>query len=222
MSVKDVGQKQLRVSASSHNMSNVPPPKPGMRWWIAIVAWWCALAWQVWHAWDLSEAYSGCCMLLAAGPEMPFALAGIALSSLGWVRGYRSGRWARCLVAAISLCVAAWVLVGGPVFRYGTLLFAWRHHEQFLREAEAARASLGLGRELPSMPSPDSVFVEGEPPRFGFAQRWIGMLHWTAIVYDPDKTIERDSRERRASMFNYTLLGYDHLFESWYVVWAIK
>lgn len=59
------------------------------------------------------------------------------------------------------------------------------------------------------LPDSRGVIVEGQPPRFGFEQQWIGMFHWTALVFDPERTIEAQG-PRGSSLFGYSMLGYHH------------
>jgi len=188
---------------------------------VAAGLWWILLALQIWFAWDLNEFYAACLPLLMMGPETPFALAGSAIGAIGLLTRARPRSWPTITLLAMTLAASLWLLVESPVMWLGAGLYLWRHEPRFLAEVEFARRSLTSGVPHGDLPSHRGVFVEGQPPRFGFEQRWIGAFHWAAFVYDPDRTIEGTKRSR-SDIFGYSLLGYDHLWGDWYVVWAMK
>jgi hypothetical protein len=188
---------------------------------VCLVTWWAALAAQVWYAWDLNEVYAECLSLLMMGPETPFALVGVALGLLGLVGGLRRRAWVRSSLQLLTLVTGIWLLVASPVMRLGASLYLWRNHDRFLAEVATARAAIPPGVVRDDMPAREGVFIEGSPPRFGFEQRWIGMFHWAALVYDPDRTIDAQARQR-AQIFQYSMLGHERLREDWYLVWAMK
>lgn len=206
------------------------------RFWIAVAVWWLLLCLQVWFGWELNEAYASCLPLLMIGPETPFALAGLALGGFGFVAGIRRRAWSSTIARAITLGTALLVLVASPVMKWSAEVHLWRNENEYLAQVEAFRT------RGPAAPPPDSptgslpwsppvhttasgeLFeVEGDPPRFAFARRWIGAFHWAALVHDAARTVEADvGRDRRAFVFGYSLLGYVHLRGDWYVVSAMK
>lgn len=185
-----------------------------------VAVWWILLGLQIWYAWELNEFYASCLLLLVAGPETPFALLGLALGLVGLVAGFRRRTWLRFAAQVLTLLASAWLLVDPPVMRFGAALHLWRHEERYLAAVAEARASMSPGAVRGDVPTP-GVFVEGQPPRFGFDQRWIGQFHWAAFVYDPDRTLEAQA-SGRSSIFGYSMLGFDRLWGDWYVVWAMK
>jgi hypothetical protein len=199
-----------------------PAPFKRRRWLSGgLAVWWLLLALQIWYAWELNEVYAACLPLLMLGPETPFAVAGLVLGVVGLVGGVRRRVWPRCCVQVLTLIASVWLLIAPPVFWLGTTLYVWRHEDRFLAEIAAARTSMSPGAVRGDVPDREGIFVEGQPPRFGFEQRWIGMFHWVAFVYDPDRTVEAQAGGR-SSVFGYSMLGYDHLWGDWYVVWAMK
>jgi hypothetical protein len=186
-----------------------------------LAIWWVLLGLQIWFAWELNEFYASCLPLLIAGPETPFALVGLVLGLVGLVGAFRRRAWPKFSAQVLTLIASAWLLADPPVLWLGASLHLWRNEDRYLAEIAAVRASLSPGAVRNDMPDRDKVFVEGQPPRFGFEQRWIGQFHWAAFVYDPDRTLEAQA-SGRADVFRYSLLGYDHLWGDWYLVWAIK
>jgi len=187
---------------------------------VALAVWWLLLALQVWYAWDLNEVYAGIWPLLLIGPETPFALVGLVLGLRGLAASVRHRALLGVGARVLTIVASAWLIIDPPVMWLGASLHVWRHEDRYLAEIAAARASMSAGAAGSSLPDRDEIFVEGQPPRFGFEQRWTGMFHWAAFVFDPDRTLEAMAKPR--TVFGYSMLGYDHLWGDWYIVWAMK
>lgn len=193
-----------------------------VRWWAWPALWWAGLAVQVWFGWELHEVYlSTLVALLMLLPELVYGLLGIGMALGGLLKNRRAkGRALQCVLALTAL-TGGWMVVTPAVPVWGAHVHLWRNESVFLEQVEVAKGLLVPGEPATEFPKREGVFVEGEPARFGFHQRWIGMFHWTALVYDPARTLESKGRSRRF-IFNYSLLGYRRLRGDWFVVWAMK
>lgn len=176
-----------------------------------LVLWWVGLALQIWFAWDLSEAFSRLLCLLVVPPEAVYGACCVLFIVLCVGRQWRRG-WASLLALGATAVVALWISVTGVVYEAGTRLYLWRNKAQFLEDVASIRAGAA-----PTAVS-SNVFVEGSPQRFAFERRWVGMFHWSAFVYDPDRTLGEGVRDA----FGYSVIGSYELQEDWVLLTVMK
>lgn len=200
----------------------VSDPLEHRRWLTpALIAWWSLLLAQVWWSWDLNEVYASVLPLLLVGPERPFGALGLALGLIYLGVAFRRGAHGIVAAQATTLVVASWIVIASPVPLWGAHLHLLRHESRFVEEMESALATSSPDSSRCDRPVRQGVFLEGDPPRFGFDQRWIGAFHWTAIVRDPHDTFSSTTEPVRF-VFDHSLLAMTRLRDDWYVVSVMK
>lgn len=71
-------------------------------------------------------------------------------------------------------------------------------------------------------PSGRTVILEGDPPRFAFELRQVGMFHHSGFFYDPSGGIEKDFRDRNTVLGRYSLIQLHQISDDWYIGTVIK
>jgi len=192
-------------------------------WLVAI--WWGGLLIQIWFAWDLSEFYSWVLGFILLPPEIVFTALGSVYFFFAAIYGCFRRSLRTLLLDGATALAALFLTLHPMVYALGSDLYLFRNQHSFLKDVEAVGShglAAGEGVRMVEAPSGRTVILEGDPPRFAFDLRQVGMFHLSGFFHDPSGAIEKDFRDHRTVLGRYSLIGLVKRWDHWYIATLMK